>query len=386
MSKVLLVDTSIASAPIYNYLNEAGHQVHVVGGNPQDYLARVTDHYHELDYSKIEQFRAFVERECFEYIVPGCNDVSYRVCAAVNTDAAYPGIDSPENVEILNDKQKYREFASSTGLSVPRTYTLTEALSLSVAVIVKPVDAFSGKGITIVHNPQCAIELEAGIALAKHASPTGRFVIEQFVAGQLHSHTAFLAAGHVVMDFFVEEHCTANPYAVDTSRVIDLFPEGLGAVLRSAVEKTADLLKLENGLMHTQFLLSRNEVWLIEPTRRCPGDLYSNLIELSTGINYAENYARPFLGLPYSFSTDSSVKKMIMRHTITASLGGRLTPIRFNLDLQIKEIVNMMIAGETVKPAPASRVAIMFATANSVQEFNTIYRSALERKLYNCVV
>ena len=52
-----------------------------------------------------------------------------------------------------------------------------------------------------------------------------------------------------------------------------------------------------DGLIHTQFISDNNTFSLIEVTRRCPGDLYSKLIQMSTGINYSELYSMPFMGL-----------------------------------------------------------------------------------------
>jgi hypothetical protein len=45
MAKVLLVDTNFSSLPIYHALVALGHDVHVVGNNPVDCLAKISPNY-----------------------------------------------------------------------------------------------------------------------------------------------------------------------------------------------------------------------------------------------------------------------------------------------------------------------------------------------------
>ena len=94
MQKALLVDTNFSSAPIYNYLVHCGFEVFVVGGNPNDFLAKSVDKYIELDYSNVDRIWEIIEKMNIDYIVPGCNDLSYQVCAALNSKGNYYGIDT----------------------------------------------------------------------------------------------------------------------------------------------------------------------------------------------------------------------------------------------------------------------------------------------------
>ena len=198
----------------------------------------------------------------------------------------------------------------------------------------------------------------------------------------LHSHSAFIASGSIVSDMIVEEHCTANPFAVDTSRVLSDFPAHVLNIVRLATQKMAQALQLKDGLVHTQFIQKDDSVWLIEPTRRCPGDLYSRLIEKTTDLNYSENYVRPFLGLPFRFTSDASVKHLVIRHTITDPEGGHFWTLRFNEDVEVSEYVALCISGDTFKPAPSGRVGILFASATDDQKFQKLYQNTINRNLY----
>ncbi|NDH68262.1 MAG: hypothetical protein EBY22_10265 [Gammaproteobacteria bacterium] len=111
MAKVLLVDTNFSSVPIYKELEKLGHEVHVVGGNPSDCLAKISKHYSQINYADTDLLNEFVYKEHFDFLVPGCTDRSYTSCAVVS-NGKFPGIESKLVDETLNNKAKFRDFAS----------------------------------------------------------------------------------------------------------------------------------------------------------------------------------------------------------------------------------------------------------------------------------
>jgi len=379
MSNILLVDTNFSSGPIYEFLVQAGHKVTVVGGNPNDALAKCVDDYVNLDYSDIEKTRQLIEARGIDYLVPGCNDRSYMVCSEINAEGRFPGIDPLATAEIINNKGKFREFSAKHGLPTPQVLGQDE-LGSRWPVIVKPVDAFSGRGVTIVHKEN-ANELAAAINHAQSESKTGACLVEDYVTGQLYSHTAFLLGGDILVDHIVEEHGTANPFVVDTSRVVYDFPESMMASVRANIRLIASELSLQDGLVHTQFISNGEKYWLIEITRRCPGDLYSQLIELSTGLHYAENYARPFVGMPFD-AKDSSKRNWVMRHTLTQSVSFTLGSLEFRRPLNIKKWVPISLTGEQLRASPHGRIAIVFAEESNEQGLFDLCQATLNSQLY----
>jgi phosphoribosylamine-glycine ligase len=229
MLRTLLVDTNRAAYTIYQSLVAQGQNVFVVGGNPQEPLAKICPNFIQLDYSDASALEGLIEREGFDYLVPGCTDVSYKLCAEVN-QGRFAGIDSVEATRAINDKYEFRAVATRLGIPVPKVLDFEQALHYD-AVIVKLVDAFSGRGITIVKKPTPE-SLQAAYSFGCETSKTRTALVEEFVSGQLYSHSAFLQAGKVVADFVVQEDCTTNPFTVDASKVEFDFPTRLRASLK----------------------------------------------------------------------------------------------------------------------------------------------------------
>ena len=378
MANALLVDTNFSSGPILAFLKHQGHTVYCCGGKPTDHLAKATEGYIPLDYSDPNALRALCEELNIAHLVPGCNDLSYWACAQVSAQHPFTGLDSVETTHTLNNKAHFRQFAQRQGLSVPTVFDVQHALPQQ-AVVVKPVDAFSGKGITIVEHPTRQA-LDLAIQSAQHVSRSGAWVVEQYIEGQLYSHSAFIAQGRIVQDFLVIEHGSANRFVVDTSHMALNFPTALLANIRAEIEHMAHTLALCDGLLHTQFIVQNNRFYLIETTRRCPGDLYSQLIELSTGFPYAASYAMPFLGL--SVQPQTTTTRHILRHTLTLPQASVLAHLQFEGPLNIERWVPLATTGDPIAPSPHSRIALLFAHCPTQAELHTLATRTTARQLY----
>ena len=250
------------------------------------------------------------------------------------------------------------------------------------AVIVKPEEAYSGRGATVLRTPTPAALAEA-LARACAESRSGCGLVEEFVEGQLYSHTAFLDRSGVYMDAVVEEHGSANPLAVDTSHLVEDFP---GKALEEARAFAVSLMReldLKPGLIHTQLILGPSGIRVIEVTRRCPGDLYSLLIQLSTGMDYARAYVGPFLGGDFGHRPQPGPAAPILRHTLSSPEGAPFGSLRFHRPLTIERYVSLALSGETLSPSPRSRIGLLFARAQSAADLAEIKAAALERRLYD---
>lgn len=382
MSRTLLVDTNCSALPIYEALIARGHDVTVIGRNPREYLASVSKRYLQADYSDVDALSRIVAEERFDWIVPGCNDRSYLSCAAVNAVHGYPGVDPLEVFDTLNRKDRFRAFATQLGIPVPRVYSLGEN-DIQWPLIVKPVDAFSGRGVTRIDHGD-ASKLGAAIAEARAISPSQSAIIEQFVEGQLYSHSAFLQDGKIHTDFIVVEYGTANPFAVDTSWVTQCFPRSLLDPIRDDIARLARALGLNSGIIHTQFIANGDCYWLIEVTRRCPGDLYALLIEFSTGFRYGDAYTAPFIGERLVSHTHPAPRP-VLRHTISGLREDVFRGLRFRDRIDIRLFVPLATVGERLGAGAYGRMGIIFLEAEDGSALEALARRTLQRDLYTLI-
>lgn len=374
--RVLLLDTAFSAIPIYSHLASLGLDLFVMGGRPDDVLARQAgNHWVEQDYSRVEAVKDWLSANRCDLIVPGCTDVSLNVSAAVGVS---PFIDAPDIIDVLGNKTKFRVLCRELGLPAPAAVELSH-LPASGTFIAKPADSFSGRGITIFAGSDVEATA-AALATAKEASPTGNALIEEYIDGQLYSYSVFVEGGRSSIGFFVKEGSSANRFAVDTSFVVHDMPEHLTAAFARYVNLIAERLSLRDGLLHIQFILRGDEPFLIETTRRCPGDLYALLIEYSTGYPYAARYASSFLG--EGVDAQGGATNYIVRHTVTSLRTSINAGLRFPMSVGVRAFFPLQRIGETLLPNQKARSGVLFVETSCQDEAGRAYDAFLSRSIY----
>ena len=376
--KVLLLDTAFAAAPVYDALVAAGQEVWVMGNRSSDLLAqRAQGRWIEQDYSDVAAVESHVLAGRFSRVIPGCTDVSMATCARLSVMQGH--MDTSDTNTAISDKARFREISARIGMRAPRVM-MPEALPAAGRLICKPVDAFSGRGISIFEASEPGA-LDRALDMARAASPSGRSVIETFVEGQLHSCTGFLEGGQLIDTFYVIEGSSANPFAVDTSYVTDDVPPTFRAELEKSLETLSTELELADGLLHTQFLLATDGAYVVEVSRRCPGDLYSLLIEFSTGYPYAARYASFFVGGRMAASTGN--RRHVVRHTVTSDADSVYGGLKLDRSLPAHSFFPILSMGQKLLARQGNRAGILFCEAPDHIEMIKMYRQFLDRQVYS---
>lgn len=375
--KVLLIDTGFSALPIYEYLVSCCFDVWVMGNRSYDVLAKKAGtKWINQDYSKVDEVREHIKSRDIQYVVPGCTDVSIDTCIDVGLNSGL--LDSVEANRALGNKSVFRELCATLSLSSPSMVSIDE-FPMNGQYICKPADSFSGRGVTIFNGEDKEKALNA-IIDAQKESLTNAYVIETFAEGQLYSYSSFIEEKKVVSSFVVKEGCSANEFAVDTSYVVDNFPIDAVNDLKESVEKIAGHLDLKDGLVHVQFIYSNNEPVLIEIARRCPGDLYSLLIEYSTGYKYAAKYASYFV----DGSTDAEIKQQdyILRHTLSSETDDVLGGLEFELIENVRAMYPLQTVGEDVVSNQKTRIGLLFTSYSKKDDLVNAYDRYMDRTAY----
>lgn len=379
MKRALLADTNFSAAPIRQALIAQGYEVWVVGRNPSDALAVGNNNYIQKDYSDADQLEAVAKKLQVQALVPGCNDVSYAACCEVAAALGIAGFEKKQDLDCLHNKNQFRTLCHSLSIPAPQTYrTIDEALRARSRIIIKPADAYSGRGIKVLSQPTKR-ELQIAMTHAEGESRTNTALIEEFVDGDLFSYSAFLSEGAVLVAFSVAEYCSVNPFVVDVSY---LMPQlGLEAKLKKDVEALAVELGIKSGLMHMQYIARGDDYWAIEPTRRCPGDLYSELIRYSTGFSYAEAYVAPFTGAQFP-SLVPHMGRHVVRHTVASDRSGIFESLAFSDYVHLRAWYPLARTGDNIAPSPEGRIGVAFFGSADASHSVSIAQELISAKTY----
>ena len=269
--------------------------------------------------------------------------------------------DSFEVNTILSNKDRFRAVCRAIDLPAPRVFD-EAAFPREGQYICKPVDAYSGRGMTVFDGNDLQA-LRRALDTARQASPTSQALIENFVVGDLHSCSTFVEDQKLTDTFFVREGSSVNPFAVDTSYVVyDLSPQTVGLLCES-LERLCAFLKLKDGLLHCQFIFTQEKPVIVEVARRCPGDLYPLLIEYSTGFRYAARYASYFLGEKHNLRPN--VQRHILRHTVTAEIDAPFEGLVFEESQPVRGFFPIAAMGAQLRACQGNRAGILFCESSS---------------------
>lgn len=371
----LLCDAGFSALPILESLKQKGLSVAVCGARPSDPGHVLADQSFLIDYSDQQKLLSIFTEGKFDFLIPGCTDVSYQSCAWVANQLGLPGYDRPEVVKLFTQKDEFRKASKTHQYPIPNyEMNIENHAHLNFPVLVKPKASFSGRGIQKFTS---AASLKKHIQIIK-ASVAKNFLIEEFVSGQLYSHSAFLRSGSIEVEFFVNEYCTIHSYQVNSSNLATRLSQRIKKQIADWLVRFARDFQLSDGLLHTQFISDGHSVYLIESCRRCPGDLYSLLIEKSTGISYPSFFISPYIQSRYP-----KIKKnnhhYYSRHTLSIKEPTHFLAADLRLPAAQIAYIPLKKVGEPLGAAPYDRAGIFFikhATKSSMENLTPeLYRS-----------
>ena len=305
MKNCLLIDSSFACIPIVEALKR-NYQVFTVGNKMTAYYAAECPKNHfKMNYSEFDEIKSIINKNGVLASIPGCTDVSLEVFGKLDLEFGAAILD-------VSTKAAFQAFCLKVGLNVPKTYSLDQVNAFPV--IVKPDDSFSGQVITVVNDKS---QMKKAVENAIIHSDSNRYIIQEYLDGQLYSVSAFKTANGSMQSFLVEEHCNQHEYSVDESFLVDnkqIWSSQVDQLLTKAYAGLPNKIKF----LHFQFILSNNRIYPIELMLRCPGDLYGLLVQHSTGMDYGALYAESF-GLLDAVESRDSILKKVKRLTLKVS-------------------------------------------------------------------
>lgn len=217
------------------------------------------------------------------------------------------GLPSPPlvSVEILQNKDRFRNFLEANGFNCPKRYQSKD--DIEYPVIVKPVDSAGSKGCSRVNSPT---ELATAIEYARSESHSGRVIIEQFLTNAYSSSDtdSFSIDNELVFCSFNCQHfdfTAPNPYTPAAYSWPSDMPKAAQVELRSEIQRLIKLLNLGTSIYNIETRVATDgKPYIMELSPRGGGNRLSEVLKLATGQDLIENCVRGALDLPLMPMTD----------------------------------------------------------------------------------
>lgn len=377
--KLLIAGGGYSEIPLIQAGKDLGFHVITTSNRITDLGHQWADEVQYTDFSDSNAMLALANKLGIDAICAGCNDFSALTAAFIAEKLKLPGHDRPDVAEVIHHKDLYRNFAQLSGVLTPKargydsvSSALLDLNSFNYPLIIKPVDLTGGKGIATASSIS---EAKSAITNAFQMSRAKRIVIEDYIVGTRHGISTFLRDGKICFYFHDDEHYYKNPFLVSAaSSPGELSPRTI-ITLVETIEKIALELSLVTGIVHVQFIVNQlGDPVIIEICRRAPGDLYMQLVQHATGINYSEFVIRAAAGMDCSHLIQPESQKFITRHCIMSSSNGQAQKIIIDRTIQ-NNIFDKMIwwkSGDLIENFLVHKCGIVFLEFNSAAEMREV--------------
>ena len=244
------------------------------------------------------------------------------------------------SVEILQNKDKFRDFLEKNGFNCPfhRGYTskdaaLADAKTFEYPIIVKPVDSAGSKGVTRVNS---ATELAMALDVAFDAAHNGRIIIEQFleIVGHQTGSDSFSIDNELVFDSFDCQYfdpSSPNCYTPSAHSWPSDMPAMVQDELRSEIRRLIKLLNMGTSIYNIEARQAKDgKVYIMEVSPRAGGNRLSELLKFATGQDLVENNIRFALGMPLNPMSQPVYDGVWVDYVIHSNKSGKFVSLQID--------------------------------------------------------
>lgn len=373
--KILILNGSHSEITLINAAKKLGFYVITTGNSPELIGHQYGDEYHNADFSDYEAVLKLAKRLNIDSICSCANDFGAITASYVAEKLCLGGHDSFNTTILLHHKDKFKHFAIENNIptAYARSYSdqqiaLDEMSYFSFPLIIKPVDLTGGKGVSKAFNNN---EYYMAVEYAFKKSKSKKIVVENFINGTYHSFTSFILNEKVIFNFSDNEYSYLNPFLVSTSAGPAADILYIKDKLINAAETIAAKLKLVDGIFHIQYILKDRDIYIIEITRRCSGDLYPIPVDYATQVNWSEWIVKAESGYDCSnFPRNLEQKGFCGRHCIMASKNGIVDNVIINKKIH-DNIFDKLIwwkKGDIIDNFMSQKLGIVFLKYETMDE------------------
>ena len=251
------------------------------------------DKWVNINYTDIKSIYNFLSlNKDFKYILPGSNDLAYLTTCEITKNKKLNNFIKIDKLLIAKNyllKSRFRKKQVSNFVNFPLKLNLKTIENRSGKFLLKHDGLSGGKGIYFFENWK-EFKKVKNIKFYKKDC-----VFEEFINGTGHGASFFLENDEVILEFFDNEYYAKDNLAVIATSTPSLLNQNNKDQLRNFCYEYSKKNNLCDGLFHIQCIKSQEKIFIIECTRRLPGDYYHIFASLYLQKSYLTYYINGFI-------------------------------------------------------------------------------------------
>ena len=307
MKKILILGGDHFTIPVVETAKKQGYYTITCDYLPDNVAHKLSDEYINFSTTDKEGILEWAKQNQIDGIVT-FTDSGVITTAYVQHHLGLPQTGPLESVEILQNKDKFRQFLTEKGFNVPKAkgYTTYEQALADIGwyrwpVIVKPVDSAASKGVTRVDDVNC---LKEAVEYALEYSASKRYIIEEFIEKKACSSDSdcFSVNGKLeVVTYSAQrfDENAENPYAPAGFSWPSTFTKKQEAYLTKELQRLLMLLGMKTSIYNIETRVGLdNKPYIMEVSPRGGGNRLAEMVRFSTGTDMITAAVRAAVGDP----------------------------------------------------------------------------------------
>lgn len=384
MKKLLLLGGSAQQVVAIETAKKMGYYTVLcdyLDNNPGQYAA---DKFYQTSTTDMEAVLKIAKKENIDGIIAYASDPAAPTAAYVSEKLGL-ATNPYKSVDILCNKDKFRDFLRDSGFNTPVSggYTakadaIADKEKFRLPVIVKPVDSSGSKGATVLNSWD---ELESAVDFAFSFSRGSRIIVEEFIEKKhkyLIGGDVFIVNGEIVLWGLLNCHRdnNVNPLVpVGKSYPLELETQDIQSV-KNTLQSMVDKLQLKNGAMNVELIVDKNGlVWPIDVGPRCGGNMIPDLLGYIFDVDVVKMSVQTAMGETLDVKLKHQ-ERYFATHNIHSAKSGVYKDLKISDGLE-KHIIKKCIypsAGDRVEyfDDASKALGIIFMQFNDRCEMNDI--------------
>ena len=237
-----------------------------------------------------ESLLAVAKKERVAGIIAPFSSGAAPVVAQVSAKLKLPAIPL-QAAQIMASKVRFRDYLTELQMPHPQTHLIKPGTSLPASIfddkqwILKPDIAGGGRGLAYIASSS-GLKKAMGLTLA--ASITGVALLERYLLGQHCLCQILVRGGTIQRSWFIDRIITEPPAIATTGyrspSKLAHYPRKLATQL---LQQLCESMNITDGCLLAEFVVSENQVHILELAPKLPGRGALELVRLSAGVDLA---------------------------------------------------------------------------------------------------
>ncbi len=366
--RILFLGGSYAQIPIIKEAKKRGWYIITCDYLPQNPGHKLANEYYNVSTTDKEGVLNLAKKVKPHFVVAYASDPAAPVAAYVSEKLGLPG-NPYETVQILSNKDLFRNFLKNNGFNTPKYIIITDSDSevaiekirnLQFPVIVKPTDSSGSKGITKIEKID---DFNNAFKYALIFSRNKRIIVEEFIeskGSQLHG-DGFVYNGKLIFSYLGDHHYNSqiNPFVPYSTTWPSKKSEFEIKKVEKELEKVINLSGFKNGAINIEARISpKGEIYIMEIGPRSGGNFVPQVINYSTGFDMVKATLDVING--QKINLIHLTQKTAAYYVVHSDKNGVLQNIEIKNEIKpyIKEFHQYIQPGEKVKSFQGANAAI----------------------------